>query len=216
LGSLRRRLSRLEEDSRWAEVVREREARREWVRSCEDLHAETTPQDALSARAAIRRLRQDGRLQEMDSAELVELIASQGTLSPNIVRLEVMRAIHNREPSMLHMKLPSEWCEAFEAGAQLRRLSGAMPPETAALCIAERASLGRREGGATEEELKQLDTRYLEPHGITEELEERAVGPDADQISEAEKKWRISEHVHAVFISSWGWEVHKHASRLKD
>jgi len=90
-----------------------------------------------------------------------------------------------------------------------------MPPETVALCIAERASLGQREGGATEEALKQLDTRYLEPHGITEELEERAVGPDFEEISETEKKWRISEHVQAVFASSWGWEMHKHASRLE-
>src|SRR5215203_4584770 len=76
LGSLRKRLSRLEVDSRWAEVVRERQARREWVRWCQEVRAEMTPKDALRARAAppaelCRQLQPRGahvkRDQEMDS-----------------------------------------------------------------------------------------------------------------------------------------------------
>jgi hypothetical protein len=51
---LRKRLSRLEVDSRWAKVVRERETRREWVRWCQEVRAEMTPKDALRARAARR------------------------------------------------------------------------------------------------------------------------------------------------------------------
>ena len=112
------------------------------------------------------------------------------------------------------MELPSEWCEAFEAGAQLRSLFGSIPPETVALWIVERRR--QRERGATDQELKHLDTKCLVPHGITEELEELAVGPDADEISEAEKKWRISEYVHDVFASSWGLKMHEHASRLEN
>jgi len=134
--------------------------------------------------------------------------------SRSVVTWEVMRSVWREEEGMEALELPSEWCEAFEAGAQLRRLFGAIPPETVALWIVERRR--QRERGATEEELKQLDTSCLVPHGITEELEERAVGPDADEMPEAEKKWRISEHVHDVFASSWGFQMHKHASRLEN
>ena len=97
--------------------------------------------------------------------------------------------------------------------AWLRLLFEVIPPETVALWIVE--LMARKKEGATCEELKQLDDEYLAPHGITQALGERAVGPDAEEISDAEQQWRIAEHTHPVFASPWGWELHKRASKLQ-
>jgi hypothetical protein len=135
------------------------------------------------------------------------------TRSRSIVTWEVMRSVWREEEGLEGMGLPGEWRETFEAGAHLRRLFGAMPPETVALWIAERGA--REKEGATDEEVRRLDDSYAVPYGITVELEERAVGPDRGEISEAEKKWPIEEHVHDVLASPWGWEFHKHTSKAE-
>jgi hypothetical protein len=219
VASLSRRLQKLEVGSIRGKVVRQREAQgdtySEWVHSCRVTRAESTPEDALMARAAIRQLHQDGHLSEMSAEETVEAIAisPQGAISPNIARLELMRFIFNSELATDHMELPDEWRETFEAGGELRRRFAAMLPATVALWVAERTA--RQKEGATEEEVKQLDDTFREPHGITQALEERGIGPDAGEITEAEKGWRIAEHVHDVLASSWGFQMYKHANRLE-
>ena len=185
---------------------------------------DATPKCAFHARSMIRWLAMIGKL-PADAEALIERIMDEPhdvsgyrqppeTRSRSVVTWEVMRSVWREEEGMEAMELPSEWCEAFEAGAQLRRLFGAIPPETVALWIVERGR--QRERGATEQELKHLDARQLASHGVTEELEELALGPDAEEISEPEKKWRILEHVHDIFASSWGFQMRKHASMLED
>jgi hypothetical protein len=123
-----------------------------------------------------------------------------------------MLAICNRKPGTDHMELPDEWREAFEAGAELRRRFAAMPPKWVAAWIVERNR--RKEAGATEEELKELDDTYRQPYGITAELEELSIGPDRDELDEDEKQRRIGEYVHDVLSSPWGFEMAEHARKL--
>jgi hypothetical protein len=196
----------------------------DWQADAAITRRDATPKCAFHARSMIRWLAMIGKL-PANAEALIERIMAEPhdvsgyrqppeTRSRSVVTWEVMRSVWREEEGMEPVELSSEWYEAFEAGEELRRLFGAIPPETVALWIVERRR--QRERGATDEELKHLDASCLVPHGITEELEERAVGPDADEVSDAEKKWRISEHVHDVFASSWGFQMHKHASRLEN
>jgi hypothetical protein len=133
--------------------------------------------------------------------------------SLSVTRWEVMRAVYNRESGTQRMQLPGSWQETFEAGEELAQLFRSMPPETVASWIVERNA--RKDAGAPDEELKQLDDKCLRPYGISEELEQRALGPDVEEISVSEKRWRMAEHTHDAFASPWGWEMHKHASRIE-
>jgi hypothetical protein len=225
MGSVKARLARLEDRARPA-ARRTRSASeriKDWQARGKIMRRERSPKCAYHARSLIAWLSMTGQLP--GSAEvLIERIMddphdASGFMQPpetrsrSVVRWEVMRAIYNREDGTAHMQLSGSWRQTFEAGEELCRRLEAMPPERAARWVVEWSA--RKKGGATDEELTQLDREYLAPFGITEALEQLAVGPDAEKISESEAKWRIAEHTHPVFASPWGWEMHKHASKLQ-
>jgi hypothetical protein len=131
-------------------------------------------------------------------------------LSRGTVEFVVYGAIHAQEEGMEHMaaELPPAWAEVFEAGAELRRLYGAIAPETFPEWVFRRIDL--KERGATEEELQLSDRGKFEPLGITPALERRAAGSDLFEITEEEASWRLDEHTVSLMQGDWGWELEKH------
>jgi hypothetical protein len=219
LKQLKAKAARLEAGTA-APALTEHEQRQSWLVRTGRRHAERTPPDAKHARSLIGLFRLQGYLATMSADELIERIigwqpAPEGGRARGTVECEVYRAIYHREAGTEHMIVPrGGWREAFDAGAELRRLHGAIPPQTFAGWVFERIS--RMERGATEEELERFDRGCCEPHGITPELERCAVGPDHDSITqeEEEARWRIDEHMTPLIQGDWGWQVEQHLERL--
>jgi hypothetical protein len=216
LKQLKAKAARLEAGTA-APALTEHERRQRWVEDCKRRHAERMPPDAKRARSLIALLRLQSYLATMSADELTERILDwqpvpEGGRARGTVECEVYRAIYHREEGTEHMVLPEGWREAFDAGAEMRRLHGAIPPQTFAGWVFERIS--RMERGATEEELERFDRGHCEPHGITPALEERAVGPDHDSITKEEARWRVAESMAPLGQGDWGWQVETHLERL--
>jgi hypothetical protein len=204
--------------------IPEHERRLSWEVSSRHRRAEKTPRSAKHARSIIDHRRYIGWLGRYSAESLIDAILygdpffnppSETTeLSRASVEFVVYRAIHAGDEGMEHMaaELPPAWAAAFEAGAEMRRLYGAIAPETFAGWIFRRIDLMKR--GAPEEELERFDRGHCEPQGITLALEQRAAGPDQDLITEEEARWRVDEHMIHLMQGDWGWEVEKHLDRL--
>ena len=234
MGELRlKRVEKLEERRRkkskkkqagTSKEISEHERRLSWEVSSRHRRAEKTPRSAKHARSIIDHRRYVGWLGRYSAESLIDAILygdpffgppSETTkLSRGSVEFVVYGAIHAQEEGMEHMaaELTPAWAEVFEAGAQLRRLYGAIAPRTFAGWVFRRIDLMER--GAPEEELERFDWGHCEPQGITLALEQRAAGPDQDLITEEEARWRVDEHMIHLMQNDWGWELEKHLDRL--
>ena len=230
MGELRvKRVEKLEERRRKrskrkhagaSREIPEHERRLSWEVSSRHRRAEKTPRSAKHARSIIDHRRYVGWLGRYSAESLIDAILygdpffgppSETTkLSRGSVEFVVYGAIHAQEEGMEHMaaELTPAWAEVFEAGAQLRRLYGAIAPRTFAGWVFRRIDL--KERGATQEELQLFDRGKCEPYGITPALERRAAGSDLLEITEAEASWRLDEHMAPLMQGDWGWEVEKH------
>ena len=200
--------------------IPEHERRLRWEVSSRHRRTEKTPRSAKHARSIINHRRHVGWLHRYSASRLIDAILygdpffgppSETTeLSRDTVEFVVYGAIHAQEEGMEHMatELTPAWAEVFEAGAQLRRLYGAIAPETFAEWVFRRIDL--KERGATQEELQHFDRGKFEPLGITPVLERRAAGSDLFEITEEEANWRVSEHTVPLMQGDWGWELEKH------
>ena len=229
MGNLRaKRVEKLEERRRKrskkkhasaSREIPEHERRLRWEVSSRHRRAETTPRSAKHARSIIAHRRYVGWLGRYSAQSLIDAILygdplfnppSETTeLSRDTVEFVVFGAIHAREEGTAHMRpeLTPAWGAIFEGGAELRRLYGAIAPETFAEWVFQRIDL--KERGATEEELHLFDRGKFEPLGITPALERRAAGSDLFEITEEEASWRLSEHTVPLKEGDWGWRLEK-------
>jgi hypothetical protein len=203
--------------------IPEHERRLSWEVRSRHRRAERTPRSAKHAREIIDHRRYVGWLGRYSAESLIDAIlfgdpffgppTETTELSRDTVEFVVYGAIHAEEAGMEHMaaELTPAWAEVFEAGAELRRLYGAIPPETFAGSVFRRIDLKQR--GATVEALERFDWGQCESYGITPALERRAAGSDLFEITKEEASWRVYEHTGPLTRGDWGWEVERHLEK---
>ncbi len=216
MGSLERRLERLEEQADPKRGIRSEEYEKQrWLESARWLRNESMDENTRHARDLIRLFRTQGKLSGMGAEELVERIVSWAPVPPagrsrTTAEREVALAIYNRDPGTESMACPPGWREAFVAADELREKHAAIPDEALAEGY---VALGQIEEG-DEEELREWSVRYEERFGITEELVRRAVGPDVDEITEKERRFRLKEYLDDAFYGEKGYRIAWRMDRL--
>jgi hypothetical protein len=228
MGSLNRRVKWLRDRTpSLGRVLSEEEQRHAWMVRTKQSLSERMPEAVKEVRARIREVLGDddlGHRATMSADELIERLLDWQPKTPKAgvlptpprttVECEVYRAIYHGESGTEGMIIPAEWSASFEAGQELRRRYGAVPPQTFALWLYERIKLMR--AGGTTDELERLDRSHCDQVGITTTLEDLAAGPDHETIPKEEAAWRINEHMADLTQSEWAWQWKKHLDRLLD
>jgi hypothetical protein len=178
------------------------------------------PKAVFHARDLIGLFRIQHILPEMSSSVLIERIVSWKPLpedgqalasSRTTVEREVSLAIYNQEEGTESMVCPPAWREAFEAADELRRRYAAVPDETLAELFVAANDLTEGRGG---DHLEEQLTAEFARRGITAELEKKALGPDAEEISDDEARWRTQEILEDLFYGEQGYRVQQRMNQL--
>lgn len=204
MGSLGRRVQRLEKvrggprlgapATLASEAEKERE-KRDWLARRQIWRNEKTSDDVKHARDLIRLFRAQNILSQTSARELTERIVSwrplpEGGRSWTATEREVALAIYNQEPGTESMGCPPEWRESFVAADEVRAKFAAMPDEV----IAYEGGFGK-------------DVR--ETYGISEELEERVMGPSyvLGELPKETKVWIIQETLEEIFYGERAYRI---------
>lgn len=127
-GSLRRRLSSLEEQSETSRHVSDVSEKKRWLSKRRRDRRDQMPKEVWHARDLIGLFRRTGphypphRLREMSAQDLADRILAwrpvpeDGCLRPAVER-EV--AVYEEEEGLVHMACPPQWAESFDAGEEL-------------------------------------------------------------------------------------------------
>ena len=212
MSSLRRRLERLEagspgpideeaEKHHWLAVARVRRNR------------EKHDPDEFNANDLFRLLRLQDRL-GTTTEEVHAQLLSWRTKPPAewAVRCVVAKAIYEQEEGTENMVCPPEWREAFVAADELRERHARVPEETLARWAVMQHEIEHGEPHALAERIAAEGERY----GITDELFLKALGPDADEITDEEIGRRTREILAEDYYGERGYLIQKHIDRLMD
>jgi len=115
-----------------------------------------------------------------------------------LVEREVALAIYRQEPGTENKVCPSLWRDSFVAGDEMRDRFLSVPDEALVEMV---------KGIRTLESLR-------EEAGISEELVNRALGPDHEEIPEEEQVRRIIEYMADAFFGEKAYRVHKLVLKL--
>lgn len=186
MGSIGRRLEVLEAQVR-AEVdsgASEEQDKRAWLLRARLRHNRARPYAVESVRDLIRLFRTQGVLSRMGEEDLINRILawrpSIEGLTQRTAEREVALAAYSRELGTEHMSCPKAWLESFEAGEELRRRYEDIPERVLAGAYAR--ILKAPKGEDEEQEALEECMRTLDNYGVTAELQERAIGPDIEEI----------------------------------
>lgn len=219
-GGIEGRLRRLEERAGpEPHARREEQEKEQWLSEAGFRRREALAEgDADHARSLIGLFRVQDILPGMSTDELVGRILSwrpipEGGRSRAQVEREVALAIHRKEQGMEGMECPPAWRESFARGGELRERHEAIPDEVLAEGYVR---LGRiEEEGNDEEELRGWAARHEEPFGITAELVEGAVGPDAGTIADEERQRRLLGYLADSYFGEKGYRIRRHMDRIE-
>lgn len=131
------------------------------------------------------------------------MLAWRPPLDPGAVERVVARTIFDREEGTENMVCPPEWRESFEAAEELRERYAVVPVQTHARWTLEAAADNAEE------------CAEAESFGITEELYLKAVGPDAEDITDAEFLRRLRVVLAEDFYGERGYEIARHIAQLQ-
>jgi hypothetical protein len=210
--NIHRRLETLEEAAWTGDEADEKREKERWLSRARIRRTEAlSERDADHARSLIALYRVQNILENMDAEELIERILAWNPKPENgrqrgQVAREVYLAIYRKEQGTGHMECPSAWSEAFAAGDELLRRYESIPDGELA-----KAYLKPQD---TEEETP-AERAWGERYGFTRELEIAACGPDADEITEAERDRRLEEYIAPAIYGEKGYRVIRHMERLE-
>ena len=214
MGSLERRLEALEAQRHYSHYDIEGD-KAQWLAGRRLERNRSMPEDVRHSRDAIRLYRTQNKLSDMSADELIERIVSwppmRNDRSRSTAEREVALAIYYQEPGTENMVCPGRWRESLEAGDELRKKYGAIPDEVLAegyVCLSEIKK------AADEEALWEWSAYFQGVFGVSDELLRIAVGPDIDEITEAESTWRLHEYLADAFYGERAWRIHRHMCRL--
>jgi hypothetical protein len=220
VGSVRRRLEALER-KRLPETVRkpakprtEEQKKEDWLRHAKARRFMNRPyRDDWHVEDLIRLLLRRGNFDGMD------LEGFRGRLRqwrPPVDEAAIDRVTawmaHEGLPPATDMECPPVFRESFEAAATLRERIVAVPPEDLAevFVALHDAEEGARDPEHAEELLCALEERW----GLDAELQDKAIGPDAEEVSEEERMRRVREVFAELYYGELGYRVQQHITRL--
>jgi hypothetical protein len=215
LGSVRRRIERLEERRGRAldpgpAQLEEARRKRGWRGLAAGRRRDAThSRDEHQALDIFRLWRLQGRL----PSSTEELLARIGEWRPrppekHAAARAIYRLVRDGEEGTEGMTCPPEWQESFEAAEDLAERYAAIPDEVLAA-----ARVGDEEGA---DDVTERRNAVLAEYGITDELILKALGPDRDEISGEEVERRVLETVAETIYGEKGYRIKQEIRKLRE
>ena len=196
MGSLKRDLKRLREAARRSGHLKDERAARPPMskeRALEEFikrvrldweHAPERDRQFASARSLIRLFRVQGILAGMSTEQLLDRMDSwKPPVDRTAIRRAVARATYELEEGMEDRVVDPAWRDSFVAAEELLERIRSLPPRALAQAIVDETDNGKDAG------------EFYAKHGITDELFNRAVGPDAASLPRQQYKARLTQHL---------------------
>jgi hypothetical protein len=211
MAGLERRLERLEAESRTA--VDEDVWKQLWlnVKRGKRVREHRNP-DESHAGGIFRLLRLQERLATSREEVEAQILSWRPPPSEVATRRVVARAIYDQEEGTENMVCPPEWRESFAAGEEFRERYATMPDGV----LVEAFRRLQEVEGDEEDRLARWNIQHDEPFGITEDLLERAVGPDFGEITEEERMRRLNVYLADDVCDEKEWRVCSQINRLRE
>jgi hypothetical protein len=213
MGRLDRRLERLEAKNPGPTLADEEAWKQLWLNAKRGrrVHEHHNP-DEFHAGGIFRVMRSQKRLAASREEVEAQILSWRPAPSDVAMRRVVARAIYDQEEGTQNMVCPPEWQESFAAGEEFRERYIAMSDEA----LVE-AFIHLQEVEADDEEgLLAWNVQHGEPFGITEDLLERAVGPDFDEITEKERLRRLNVYLADDVCDEKEWRLCSQINRLRE
>ncbi len=213
MGSLERRLERLEDESAPRPAPPEEQQKSHWLAVARARRAQENRNfGEFYARDVFKALRRRGELDGITTAEGLRsrLLAWPPPPEERAVERVVARAIYDREQGTENMVCPPQWRESFVAADELRERSAAVPVEVRARLAVMQYEL--EQGGSHEIESKVA--AEVERLGFTDDLLLKAVGPDVEDITEEERMRRLREVFAEDLYEERGYLIAKRTDQL--
>ena len=210
MAGLERRLERLEAESRTA--VDEDAWKQLWLNAKRGKRVrEHRNPDESHAGGIFRLLRLQERLATTREEVEAQILSWRPPPSEVATRRVVARAIYDQEEGTENMVCSPEWRESFSAGEELRQRYVAIPEEA----LVE-AFMRLQEVEGDEDRLACCNVQHGEPFGITEDLLQRAVGPDFGEITEEERIRRLNVYLADDVCDEKEWRVCSQINILRE
>jgi hypothetical protein len=211
MAGLERRLERLEAESRTA--VDEDAWKQLWlnVKRGKRVREHRNP-DESHAGGIFRLLRLQERLATTREEVEAQILSWRPPPSEVATRRVIARAIYDQEEGTENMVCPPEWRESFAAGEEFRERYTTMPD---GVLVEAFMRLQEVEEG-DEDGLFTWNVQHGEPFGITEDLLERAVGPDFDEITKEERLRRLNVYLADDVCDEKEWRVCSQINILRE
>jgi hypothetical protein len=127
-------------------------------------------------------------------------------------RRVIARAIYDQEEGTENMVCPPEWRESFAAGEEFRERYVAIPDG-----VLVEAFMRLQEVEESDEDgLFTWNVQHSESFGITEDLLQRAVGPDFGEITEEERIRRLNVYLADDVCDEKEWRVCSQINILRE
>jgi hypothetical protein len=217
MAGLERRLERLEAESRTA--VDEDAWKQLWFNAKRGKRVrEHRNPDESHAHGIFRVMRSQKRLAATREEVEAQILSWRPPPSEVATRRVIARAIYDQEEGTENMVCPPEWRESFAAGEEFRERYVAIPDG-----VLVEAFMRLQEVEESDEDgLFTWNVQHSESFGITEDLLQRAVGPDFGEITEEErirrlnvyladdvcdeKEWRVCSQINILRVKEGGLE----------
>jgi hypothetical protein len=211
MAGLERRLERLEAESRTA--VDEDAWKQLWlnVKRGKRVREHRNP-DESHAGGIFRVMRSQKRLAASREEVEAQILSWRPPPSEVATKRVVARAIYDQEEGTENMVCPPEWRESFAAGEEFRERYAIMPDGV----LVEAFMRLQEVEGDEEDRLARWNIQHDEPFGITEDLLERAVGPDFGEITEEERMRRLNVYLADDVCDEKEWRVCSQINRLRE
>jgi hypothetical protein len=210
MGRLERRLERLEAKNPGPTLADEEAWKQLWFNAKRGSRDHHDP-DEFHAGGIFRVMRSQERLAASREEVEAQILSWRPPPSEVAIRRVVARAIYDQEEGTENMVCPPEWRESFAAGEEFRERYVAIPDE--ALVEAFMRLQEVEEGD--EDGLFTWNVQHGEPFGITEDLLERAVGPDFDEITKEERIRRLNVYLADDVCDEKEWRACSQMNRLR-
>jgi hypothetical protein len=213
MGRLERRLERLEAENLSRTAVVEDVWKQMWLNLKQGKRVrEHHNPDESHAHGIFKVMRLQKRLATTREEVEDQLLSWRPAPSEVATRRVVASAIYDQEEGTENMVCPPEWRESFAAGEEFRERYVAIPDEALVEAFMRLQEVEEDE----EDRLACWNVQHGEPFGITEDLLQRAVGPDFDEITEEERIRRLNVYLADDVCDEKEWRVCSQMNRLRE
>jgi hypothetical protein len=210
MGRLGRRVGRLEARPSHTRLTPEQERQR-WIRQSEAWLREETRdwqpsnQGEDNAYDIFCVLRSQGRLPSTFEGARDQILAWGPPPPRRVVERVLARQAYEYEEGAEDFVIPPEWRESFEAADELRARLAEVPDDVCAQWI-----VALYEGNDLAEEVEREQKQY----GIMPGMQQQAIGPDLEEISQEEYDRRSLEIFGELHAGERAYDIYQHVYKL--